>query len=341
MKIAIAERKGSYSDYWINYCKKNRIDYKAVCPYDTDIIQQVQDCDIFLWHYHQSNSKDILFAKQLLFSLEMSGKVVFPDFKTGWHFDDKLGQKYLFESLGINAAPAYAFFDKKDAYAWAERTSYPKVFKLRRGAGSSNVMLAKNVKQAKRYINKVFTSGYKQFRYWDYINDRYRQYKSGTLSAYKLVRSFGVFLLRNRYSKIAGKEIGYAYFQNFIQNDGFDYRVEIVGNKAIAMVRYCRKNDFRASGGHNDHFEKDLIPEDVIKTAFEIVEKLGMTACALDLVRDNKTKKLFLVEVSYCYGVDPDEFEHGFWTKDAIFHNEEFCGIDWIIEECMNQLVER
>lgn len=37
----------------------------------------------------------------------------------------------------------------------------------------------------------------------------------------------------------------YCYFQEFIPNDGFDYRVEACGDKCIAMVRYCRKGDFR------------------------------------------------------------------------------------------------
>lgn len=336
MKIAIVEKKGTYSDYWIPYCKDNNIEYKIVNPYSNDIIDQVKDCDVFMWHHHQADPKDVLFAKQLLFSLQQAGKKVFPDFNTGWHFDDKLGQKYLFEACGIDAAKAYAFYDKEEALKWAETTSYPKVFKLRGGAGSSNVMLAKNKRQAKRYIKKTFGKGFKQFRYWDYIANKYRLFKTGTIGLYRFLRSFGAIFLNTHYSQVMGKERGYAYFQEFIPNDGYDYRIEIANNKAIAMVRYCRKNDFRASGGHNDHFEKELIPKDVIATAFEIVDKLNMQACALDLVRSSKDKKLYLVEVSYCYGVDPDEFEHGYWTRDGIHHQEKFCGTDWIIEGIIN-----
>lgn len=133
MKVAIHHSLGSFSDIWIKYCRERSIPYKIVNAYDSDIVTQVEDCSVFMWHHHHSNYRDALFAKQLLFSLEQSGKKVFPDSKTGWHFDDKLGQKYLFEALGIRAAPAWAFYDEKTAIDWARKATYPKVFKLRGG----------------------------------------------------------------------------------------------------------------------------------------------------------------------------------------------------------------
>ncbi len=76
------------------------------------------------------NPRDILFAKQLLFSLEQSGIIVFPDFNTGWHFDDKVGQKYLLETIDAPLVPSYVFYSKKEALEWDEQTNFPKVFKL-------------------------------------------------------------------------------------------------------------------------------------------------------------------------------------------------------------------
>ena len=72
-------------------------------------MQQLVDCDALMWHHDQGNYKDVLFAKQLLFAVEQSGKKVFPDFKTNWYFDDKVGQKYLFESLGVPFVNTYIF----------------------------------------------------------------------------------------------------------------------------------------------------------------------------------------------------------------------------------------
>lgn len=349
MKIAIAERKGSYSDHWIAYCKEHNIPYKCVNPYDTDIVAQVADCDAFMWHHHQGHYRDVLFAKQLLFSLEEAGKVVFPDFKTGWHFDDKLGQKYLFESLGIPAAKAWAFYDKESAYKWIEQATFPKVFKLRGGAGSANVKLARTDREARSFIQKVFGSGYKASSSVFAARYEWKKFTSergGIKSFFKAIKYTIITLfprvfffpasIKNRVYLPDQK--GYAYFQDFIPNDGFDYRLEIVDNKAIAMVRMARPGDFRASGGHDDHFDSNLIPKNVIDFAFECYDKLGVQSVALDIVQEKDTNNLYLIEVSYCYGVDDDEFAHGYWTRDGNHHQEPFNGIHWMIEKVIDTI---
>lgn len=45
MKIAIHHSKGSFSERWITYCQKKGIDYKIVNCYESDIINQLKDCD--------------------------------------------------------------------------------------------------------------------------------------------------------------------------------------------------------------------------------------------------------------------------------------------------------
>lgn len=336
MKIAIHHNDKSYSKYWQEYCIAHHLDYKMVNAYDTDIIQQVADCDIFMWHFHQLDYRDMLFAKQLLFSLEEAGKIVFPNMATGWHFDDKLGQKYLFEAMGIKAAPSFAFFDKPTAEQWAETATYPKVFKLRGGAGSSNVRLARNKQEAKHLIATAFSEkGFPPYQGMERVRRALKGWLHGEMSIRNVFAAFCRLFVKPAAYKLLPKQNGYAYFQEFIPNDGFDYRIEVAGDKAIAMVRYCRKNDFRASGGHNDHFEKELIPQDVIAFAFDVVDRLNMQAAALDIVRNNQTGELYVIEISYCYGVDDDEFEHGYWTRDGKWHNEPFNGIHWIIEDAI------
>lgn len=343
MKIAIHKNDTLYTQYWIEYCEKNNIEYKLVDAYDTNIVGILDDCDIFMWYFSHLDYRDMSFAKQLMFSLEQMGKIVFPNSKSCWHFDDKLGQKYLFESFNIDSAKGYAFYDKDVALQWAEKQEYPKVFKLRGGAGSSNVMLAKNYRDAKKYINRAFGNGYMPFRGWDNLKNTIKLYKGGKATIYHiLVSLYRCFVYPTKvFSKFLPKQSGYAYFQEFIPNEGFDYRIEVCGDKAIAMVRYCRKGDFRASGGHNDNFAKELIPQDVLMLAFDITQKLGMQASALDFVREKNTGKLYLIEVSYCYGVDADEFDHGYWTSDGEWHNEQFNGIHWMIESVINEYKRR
>jgi glutathione synthase/RimK-type ligase-like ATP-grasp enzyme len=141
--IAIHVSKSGFSDRWIAYCEKQGIPYKAVDCYRSDILEQLSDCDALLWHHNHAYPVDQLIAKQLLFSLEQAGKVVFPDFRTAWHYDDKLGQKYLFEPWNCLLSKP-GVFSRKRSQSLGKGTSFPKVFKLRRGAGSRNVFLVKN-----------------------------------------------------------------------------------------------------------------------------------------------------------------------------------------------------
>ena len=152
MKVAIYKKdaKGYFSERWIKYCENNGIQYKLINPYSSSIVEDVNDCDAFMWHFSNYDYRDALFAKQLLTSLQTSGKRVFPDINTNWHFDDKVGEMYLLQAIKAPLVPSYVFYTKEDAFKWVEETSFPKVFKLRGGSGSSNVKLAKSKKQAKK-----------------------------------------------------------------------------------------------------------------------------------------------------------------------------------------------
>jgi glutathione synthase/RimK-type ligase-like ATP-grasp enzyme len=152
MKIGIHHKEGSFSDRWIAYCEEKGIPWKKVDCYCNDIMWQLDECDALMWHINQNNPKEILFAKQLIYSVMAAGKQVFPDYKTNWHFDDKVGQKYLLEAIGAPIPETWIFYDKLNAYHWAEHASYPKVFKLRGGAGSQNVRLVNTQKEAKRIM---------------------------------------------------------------------------------------------------------------------------------------------------------------------------------------------
>src|SRR5690554_2886825 len=99
MKIAIHSQENSFSSKWIAYCEEINIPYKIVNCFETDIMSQLEDCDALMWHHHHTEYKDVVLAKKLLFSLQHAGKVVFPDFNTAWHFDDKIAQKYLLEAV--------------------------------------------------------------------------------------------------------------------------------------------------------------------------------------------------------------------------------------------------
>lgn len=337
MKIAI-HKSGGFSDRWIEYCEKNHIDYKIVNAYDTDIIQQVADCDAFMWHHYHANYKDVLFAKQLLYSLEMSGKKTFPDWRTGWHFDDKVGQKYLLESIGAPLVPSYVFYTKKEAFDWIEKTSFPKVFKLRGGAGAANVKLAHTANEARKLARKSFRDGFPQYSAIDNLKERWRKYCLGKTNFKDVLVGVGRLFHKPNFAKMHAPEKGYTYFQDFIPNNTFDIRVCVVGDKAFALKRLTRDGDFRASGSGNIIYDKTQVDERCVQIAFDVNKKLNAQSIAYDFVFDKDNQPL-IVEISFGYAVKAYDVCEGYWTADMRWHEGshfDFCG--WMVESLINSI---
>lgn len=337
MKIAIHHRAGSFSARWIEYCKKNSIEYKLVNAFDSDIINQVKDYDVLMWHHHHAQYKDVLTAKRILFALEHAGVKVFPDFKTAWHFDDKVAQKYLLEAINAPMVTSYVFYDKKDALEWAKNTSYPKVFKLKGGAGATNVKLVKSQEEAFKLIDKAFAKGFSQFDGYNHLRERYQKYKSGKGNLLSVIKGAGRLIVPTKFSQQQSPEKGYIYFQDFIPNNSFDIRVIVIDDKAFAIKRLVRDNDFRASGSGSIIYEKSAIDLRCVKIAFDISDKLKSQCLAYDFIFDADDNPL-IVEISYGFSVEAYDKCHGYWNKNLDWNEEKFNPQEFIIENVIKNI---
>lgn len=335
MRIAIHHTPGTFSERWIAYCTTQGINYKPVDCYRSDIVDQLSDCDALMWHFNHKSPRAGKFAKQLLYSLQSSGKIVFPDFNTVWHFDDKIGQKYLLESIGAPLVPTYIFYNKQEALEWAGKTSYPKVFKLSTGSGSDNVRLAKSHKQARRLIRKAFGNGFKQYNAWSNLKERLRKYRHGKTTLWDVIKGIARLVHTTEFSRVTGKEIGYAYFQDYIPGNDHDIRVVVIGDKAFAIKRLVREGDFRASGSGDILYARELFDENLIGLSFDLAGKLGTQCVAFDFVHDHG--KPMIVEISYGFspaGYDPCP---GYWNKDLNWHKGSFDPYGWMVEDLINK----
>lgn len=331
MKVAIHQNNLGFTPRWIQYCESKDIPYKLVNCYESDIIDQLKDCDALMWHHWQVNSKDILKAKRLLFALEQAGMPIFPNFKTGWHFDDKIAQKYLLEALGLPLVPTYHFLDKKDALEWAKYTEFPKVFKLTRGAGSANVKLVYNKDQAISIINQAFAKGFSVFDRFGSLKERWRKFREGKESLLGVIKSGYRIFDVPKYAKLLPKERFEVYFQDFIPNNEYDIRVIVIDGKAFAIKRLVRNNDFRASGSGNIVYEKHHFDEYLIQKSFEFADILAMQVVAFDYVF-NAEKEPLIVEVSYGYAIEGYEQCFGYWDKNLTIHEGKFDSCGWMVE---------
>ncbi len=335
MKIAIHHRPGSFSDIWIRYCEKNNIPYKIVNCFDTDIIKQIEDCEGLMWHWPQWDSKAILFARQLTYSVEKSGKKVFPNSQTCWLFDDKLGQKYLFEALKIESILTWVFYDLKKTFDWIRHAEFPVVFKLRGGASSENVKLIKSAKTARKITKIAFGKGFKINNKWNKFKDRILLFnrRRNLKNFIHILKGVIRLVIEKENEKNPARERGYVYFQKFIPGNDSDVRLVVVGSKCFGMRRYSRKGDFRASGSGDSTYDNKLIESDAVQLAFKSSEKLNMQSAAFDFIKENDQFKL--VEVSYAF---VSTSFPGFWDSKLKWHDVKTSPQEVIIEEFINSI---
>lgn len=284
MKIGIHPTEGLYSDLWIPYCESHGIEYKLVDCYRSDIIEQLEDCDALMWHFSHKSARASKFAKDLLYAVQASGKEVFPDFNMLWHFDDKIGQKYLFETKGIPHPPTYVWYNRKEALHWASVTEFPKVFKLRNGSASDNVKLVRTRKHAKRLIRRAFTRGFRQYHGWSNLKDRVRKYRLGKATIRDVLKGIVRIFWTTEYARHTAREKGYVYFQDFVPGLDHDFRVFVIGDRAFFIKRMVRKNDFRASGSGTYLGAREYVREDLVRLAFEISDLLKSPCLVFDFV---------------------------------------------------------
>lgn len=339
MKIAIHHRKGSFSERWIEYCKINSVDYKVVNAYSNEIIRDIKECDGFMWHWHHTNYKDHIVAKQLVQSLEATGIRSFPNVNTSWHFDDKIGQKYLFESMGLPNINSYIFYDEKLALDWANRTEYPKVFKLKGGAGSSNVVLLKDKSSAIKKIKIAFNKGFNLVEDSLYFKKKWDEFKDkkNFNNFLKLNKGIYKMIIKNRENHLLPVQKGYVYFQDFVKNNTYDTRVVTIGKRSLAVRRMNRKNDFRASGSGIVDPSPDKIDLKAVKLSIDIARKLDIQSLACDFIYDEGELKI--VEISYGIKAGlPCSGFMGYWDESLKWNDGEVNPEFWIIEDFISSI---
>lgn len=271
-----------------------------------------------------------------MFSLQAAGKKVFPDYNTMWHFDDKVGQKYLLEAVNAPTVPTNVFYSKDEASEWINKTTFPKVFKLRKGAGSQNVRLVKTKTDAERLVNQAFGKGFRQYDGFSNLRERWRKYKLGKTNLKDVAKGVIRLGYTTDFDKMVGPEKGYIYFQDFIPNNDHDIRVIVIDSKAFAIKRMVRENDFRASGSGNILFEKKHFDSETIKLSFDLNDKLKSQCLVIDFVY--KDSKPLIVEISYGFTKEPYYNCPGYWDKDLNWHEGPFNSQYWMVDLITNQI---
>ena len=315
--------ENSYSKKWIEYINNtNGYNAKAVNLKATDFISQIEDCAGVMWHYrHTPQDKQI--ASKIFPVIEDVMKIpVWPNYKTRWHFDEKVAQYFLMRAMKVPFIKSWVFWDYDEASNFLETTDeYPLVFKLSVGAGSANIFKISSVEEGKKYLKAMFGKGI-----FPYTDNEFRQIgmdgmpnisslKHRILDAARYIKNNEIPLLPPYYQL----QKNYIYLQKFMPNNSYDIRITIIGDRAFGFIRYNRPSDFRASGSGILDTDKKNIPMEAVKIAHQFSEKAQFQSMAYDFLLDENNQPI-INEISYGYKNKAVYSCPGYWDRNLVWH---------------------
>ena len=300
------------------------------------MIAQCKGLDALLWHWDGVDPVNFLAARQIVASLEASGLRVFPNVNTCWHYDDKVAQKYLLEAIGAPLIPTWVFFDLKEALRWIDMTTWPKVFKLRCGAGSRNVRLVRSRDEAAALCRQAFGRGFPAVAgYLADMQTRLRKTRNTREFWERLARApktlRNILALRRQMHR----ERGYIYFQEFLPDNAYDTRITVIGDRAFGFMRTNRPNDFRASGSGTIIYERERIDPRCVEIAFEVAARIGSQSLAFDFLF-NPQREPMIGEISYCFMSSAVHACEGQWNRQGVWHPGHVWPEDAILEDILS-----
>ena len=300
----------------------NGISYVKLDAEAPDFWEKVSQLDLFILRWGNYDS-DRQRAYDLIPVIENNFDVkCYPDWNTCSTYDDKIKEYLLLKTRGFSFVDSNIFWDKNAALKWAESAQWPKVFKLRGGAGSTNVLLVRTKKQAIRLIRKMFGSGVYAGKVFDAGQIRLTHFKPKQELRH---------IAANIYRWITGQDVSpfwqvqknYIMFQKFLPGNETDTRVTIIGDRAFAFRRKTRDGDFRASGSGKIDYDTSGIDMRCIEIAFQISKEMKFQSMAYDFLFDQDGKPQFC-EISYTYVSSAIHRCTGYWDRDMNWREGHF-----------------
>lgn len=338
-QIGVVDKPGTFSDRWIHKLEQSGCELIRINVWSNDVLEQLQNCDGLLWHIEHTSPKEKLIASHILYACKLLGVLTFPSLSTLWTFDDKVSQRYVLEAAGARTVPTYLFFEAESALAWVRDATFPKVFKLRCGAGSRNVRLVRSQSEAVAIVRRAFGKGFRSYggNAADAVNKALSRRLTPTEVWSKLRRAPATLWKLRQLNHLAQRERGYVYFQDFVPDNAYDTRITVVGDRAFAYRRMVRPNDFRASGSGAINYDRQKIDVRCVEMAFQVAARLGSQSLGFDFVKtpDDEPR---IVEVSYVYVPELVFRTGGYWTRELQWRGEAVWPQDAILDDFLAAL---
>ena len=335
---------GIHTDLSNNFCKwlkrfelilkENNIQTLRLDINQPDFWEVVKTLDLFIFRFQNIDSHHQV-ARSILPVIEHELKIpVYPNHKTWWAFDDKIREWFLLNAAGFPMIKCWVFFTKIEALRWLKTAKLPVLFKLKEGAGSRDVILVKNKRQAKQLIGRMF---YKGMLSADIKHGTKARQKSDNFV--RRMKNFAKKIIgwytKNYDPRFWQIQKNYVYFQKFMSNNDFDTRITILGDRAIAFIRFNRENDFRSSGSGLIEYDQSKIDRRFIKLAFEITSYFNFQVMTYDFLLDEKNNPK-ICEIGYTFLDEAVYNVPGYYNKNLEFFPGHHWPQEFILQDLLN-----
>ncbi len=344
MKVAVFQKANieanNFSHRWIMELKKRGIEVMLFDLKDVIDTGKLTSCDGVMWHFTH-NPDDKQSALRILNAIEMHlNKIVFPNFETRWHYDDKVSQYYLLKMIKAPLVNTWVFWKYEEAMNFIEKeANYPLIFKLAVGAGSANILKINSAGEAKKVVNRIFRRNIVPYSFNEYKPELVLKHPRQLL---RRVTDSLRYIFKREYPPIDYYDIqkNYAYFQEYIPENHYDIRITVIGNRAFGFIRYNRPGDFRASGSGRIDYDIKKIPLECVQIAHDISKKCGFQSMAYDFLTSKNNEHL-IGEISYCYVNSAVYGCSGFWDRNLNWHEGQMWPEEAHVEDFVNLINEK
>jgi hypothetical protein len=238
--------------------------------------------------------------------------------------------------------PSYVFVDQESALRWIDQATFPKVFKLRCGAGSQNVELVRTRDGAVRKCRRMFGRGYSG-QPASYFADLRRKVRRTTGWKHfweklgRMPQSLRTIWNSKRYLP---PQRGYMYFQDFLDGNAHDTRVTVIGGRAFAFLRKNRPGDFRASGSGDLVYDPGQIDPRCVRAAQDATRAIGAQSLAFDFLFDSGGQPR-IGEISYTYAPGAVYDCLGYWDEGLCWREGHYWPQDLVLEDIVRGITGR
>ena len=306
----------TFAEVYSQILKNNNIPFRFLDVNDQGKFwENLKDVTHFIFRWGQYDDEKNLSGSIMPVLFNNNGIKCFPDYNTSWHYDNKIAQNYLLYSNGFPQIETTVFWAKEKAFKYFENAKFPLVLKLSGGAGSSNVKLLQNKKQALKIANIIFSKGFSNTGFQQILSPyNYSYFK-------KMITSY---IIGNKDYWQINKN--YILTQKYLPNNDYDTRVVTIGNRAIGFIRYNRPSDFRASGSGLFNLDPELVNKKCLKIAFNVSKKLKFQTMAYDFLFDEHNEPQ-ICEISYTFSCGKPYTDcPGYWDDNLNWHE----GKNWL-----------